>query len=122
MALSETSELQRGAQRFLRSAMRAPMLEAGAELVDMEVKIVVAVASGDPCFSVGIFVVRKGSRFWSAAFVQGDEMRRSAGMEGRQKGDGLRSVARELSELNALANPSPCTSPNAKTTSNRHGV
>jgi RNA polymerase sigma-32 factor len=31
MALSETSELQRGAQRFLRSAMRAPMLEAGHE-------------------------------------------------------------------------------------------
>jgi RNA polymerase sigma-32 factor len=31
MALSETSELQRGAQRFLRSAMRAPLLEAGHE-------------------------------------------------------------------------------------------
>lgn len=31
MALSETSELQRGAQRFLRSAMRAPMLEADHE-------------------------------------------------------------------------------------------
>lgn len=31
MALSETSELQRGAQRFLRAAMRKPMLEAGHE-------------------------------------------------------------------------------------------
>jgi RNA polymerase sigma-32 factor len=31
MALSETLELQRGAQRFLRSAMRAPMLEADHE-------------------------------------------------------------------------------------------
>ncbi len=31
MALSETSELQRGAQRYLRSAMRAPLLEAGHE-------------------------------------------------------------------------------------------
>jgi RNA polymerase sigma-32 factor len=31
MALTETSELQRGAQRFLRSAMRAPMLEADEE-------------------------------------------------------------------------------------------
>ncbi len=31
MALSETLELQRGAQRFLRSAMRAPMLEAEHE-------------------------------------------------------------------------------------------
>ena len=31
MALSETAELQRGAQRFLRAAMRKPMLEAGHE-------------------------------------------------------------------------------------------
>jgi RNA polymerase sigma-32 factor len=31
MALSETSELQRGAQRFLRTAMRAPMLAADHE-------------------------------------------------------------------------------------------
>jgi len=31
MALSETFELQRGAQRYLRSAMRAPLLEAGHE-------------------------------------------------------------------------------------------
>lgn len=31
MALSETSELQRGAQRFMRSAMRAPLLEADHE-------------------------------------------------------------------------------------------
>lgn len=31
MALSETSELQRGAQRFLRSAMRAPLLNADHE-------------------------------------------------------------------------------------------
>jgi RNA polymerase sigma-32 factor len=31
MALSETSELQRGAQRFLRIAMRTPMLEADHE-------------------------------------------------------------------------------------------
>lgn len=31
MALSETSELQRGAQRFLRAAMRKPMLEAEHE-------------------------------------------------------------------------------------------
>ncbi len=31
MALSETSELQRGAQRFLRAAMRKPMLDAEHE-------------------------------------------------------------------------------------------
>lgn len=31
MALTETSELQRGAQRFLRSAMRTPLLEADRE-------------------------------------------------------------------------------------------
>lgn len=31
MALSETSELQRGAQRYLRSAMRAPLLAAAHE-------------------------------------------------------------------------------------------
>src|SRR5262245_25342695 len=31
MALSETLELQRGAQRFLRAAMRKPMLEATHE-------------------------------------------------------------------------------------------
>lgn len=31
MAISETSELQRGAQRFIRDAMRAPLLEADHE-------------------------------------------------------------------------------------------
>ena len=31
MALSETAELQRGAQRFLRAAMKKPMLEADHE-------------------------------------------------------------------------------------------